>query len=275
MEIKKTYFAVFGNPIDHSQSPKIHSLFSQYTKIIHHYSAIHVPLGKITNVLDFFFSHDGKGGNITLPFKEEVFNFCNLLTESAEISGAVNTLKKLKNGRVLGDNTDGIGIQKDLERLKFIKKKYNILLIGAGGAARGIIFTLLSSDCFVFITNRNMKKAETIEKDFKKFGKIVAIDFNDLSKIKFNLIINATSSGIDGLSPILPDEIISPDTYCYDISYQSLVTPFLSWCKKLGAVYISNGIGMLVGQAAYSFFLWHGVLPNIIPIINILTVKDK
>jgi shikimate dehydrogenase len=119
-----------------------------------------------------------------------------------------------------------------------------------------------------------MEKAESIEKEFKNFGKIVAIDLPNLRKINFNLVINATSSGIHGLSPILPNSIISPNTYCYDMSYQSLVTPFLSWCKRLGAVHISNGIGMLVNQAAYSFLLWHGVLPPIIPVIKILNIGN-
>lgn len=270
IKTKKNYFSVFGNPINHSKSPKIHNLFAKYTGIMLHYSAINVPLGEITNSLNFFFAHDGQGGNITLPFKEEVLSFCNTLTQSSEISGAVNTIKKLKNGKILGDNTDGIGIQKDLERLKFIKEKYAILVVGAGGAARGIIAPLLFLNCSVFITNRNMKKAESIEKEFKKFGKIIAIDLPNLRKINFNLVINATSSGIYGLSPILPNSIISPNTYCYDLSYQSLVTPFLSWCKGLGAVHISNGMGMLVNQAAYSFLLWHGVLPPIIPVIKVL-----
>jgi len=201
-------------------------------------------------------------------------NLCNKLTRFAEISGAVNTVKKLKNGKILGDNTDGIGIQKDLERLRFIKEKYTILVVGAGGAARGIVLPLLLLNCSVFITNRNMKKAESIEKEFKNFGKIISIDLENLRKINFNLVINATSSGIQGLSPILPDSIISPNTYCYDISYQSLVTPFLAWCKKLGAVRISNGIGMLVNQAAYSFLLWHKILPPIVLVIENLNISN-
>ena len=271
---KKNYFAVFGNPINHSQSPKIHNLFSKYTGIVHYYSAINVPLGEITIALNFFFEKGGQGGNITLPFKEEVLSVCNTLTRFSEISGAVNTIKKLKNGHILGDNTDGIGIQKDLERLKFIREKYIILVIGAGGAARGILLPLLFLNCSVFITNRNMKKAESIEKEFKNFGKIVSVDLLNLRTMDFNLVINATSSGIHGVSPTLPDSIISPNTYCYDLSYQSVVTPFLSWCKRLGAVNISNGTGMLVNQAAYSFLLWHGVLPPIVPIIEILNIGN-
>lgn len=148
------------------------------------------------------------------------------------------------------------------------------MVIGAGGAARGIILPLLLFGCYVFITNRDMKKAEDIEKKFKNFGTITSVTLDNFKK-KFNLIINATSSGIYGLSPVLPDFIVSPDTYCYDISYHPPVTPFLSRCKDLGAINIANGIGMLVSQAAYSFLLWHGILPNVIPIINFLNTDNK
>ncbi|CAL4324797.1 Shikimate dehydrogenase (NADP(+)) [Buchnera aphidicola (Pemphigus immunis)] len=274
IKIKKNSFSVFGNPITHSRSPKIHDLFSKNTGIVHHYSAIHVPLGKIENVLGFFFSHGGKGGNITLPFKEKALNFCHQLTEIAEISGAVNTLKRLKNGKILGENTDGIGILNDLKRLKFIKNKYNILIFGAGGAAKGIILPLLLFGSHIFITNRDMNKAEDIEKKFKNFGKITSVKLDNFKK-KINLIINATSSGIYGLSPVFPDFIVSSDTYCYDISYHPPITPFLSRCRDLGAINVANGIGMLVSQAAYSFFLWHGILPEVIPVINFLNIDNK
>lgn len=215
------------------------------------------------------------GCNITVPFKEEVVNICDILTKRAKISGSVNTIKKLQNGKLLGDNTDGIGLIKDLKRLRFIKKNDVILLVGAGGAARGIILSLLSLNCSIFITNRNMDKARNIVDKFKIFGNIILITNNELHKIHFNLIINATSSGLQNTLPILPEKIICPTTYCYDMYYQLNLTPFLRWCKKIGSAGISDGIGMLVIQAAYSFFLWFGKLPDINSVIDVIKIKYK
>ena len=273
IQLKKK-FAVFGNPIYHSQSPKIHQLFSYHTGIVQDYKAIYVPLEKLLDVVHDFFI-EGQGANVTLPFKEKIITCCHLLTRRAEIAGSVNTLKKLNNNELLGDNTDGIGLINDLKRLKFIKKNDKILLIGAGGAAKGIIAPLLSLKCSVFITNRNMNKAENIAKRFLYIGNISSIDAGSLKNKYFNLVINATSSGINNLYPDLPNLVITPYTNYYDMSYQYPITPFLGWCQKKGAINFSNGIGMLVSQAAYSFFLWHNVLPSINKVINILKLEKN
>ncbi|HMI76791.1 MAG TPA: shikimate dehydrogenase [Buchnera sp. (in: enterobacteria)] len=275
IKLQEKKFAVFGNPINHSQSPRIHQLFSYHTGIMQDYKAICVPVEKILDVIFDFFINYGQGANITLPFKEKIITCCNTLTKRAEISGSVNTLKKLKKNNLLGDNTDGIGIVNDLQRLNFIKIHDKILLIGAGGAAKGIIEPLLSLKCSIFITNRTMSKAENIVERFSYIGNISSIDANELKNKSFNLIINATSSGINNLYPDLPHVMINPYTNCYDMSYQSTITPFLAWCKSKGAINIANGIGMLVSQAAYSFLLWHGVLPSINKVINILQLEKN
>ncbi|XBC44643.1 MAG: shikimate dehydrogenase [Buchnera aphidicola (Schlechtendalia peitan)] len=258
-------FSVFGNPIHNTQSPYIHQLFSEQTNIIHNYDYTLVPLNKFYKYITNFFSYIGIGANVTIPFKEEAFLVSDKLTKYARISGSVNTLKKLDNGKILGDNTDGRGILYDLKRLKFIKRFDNILLIGAGGAARGIIFSLLSYNCNIYIFNRTIDHAIKLANNFKNFGSIFVLSVLELKNISFDIVINAISN-------IRSDNywdsiycLINKNTYFYDINYSknNTVTPFLSWCMKYGINMFSDGIGMLVSQAAYSFFLWHDVLPDI------------
>ncbi|SUH34574.1 shikimate 5-dehydrogenase [Salmonella enterica subsp. enterica] len=153
-------YAVFGNPIAHSKSPFIHQQFAQQLDIVHPYGRVLAPINNFINTLDAFFAAGGKGANITVPFKEEAFARSDELTERASLAGAVNTLKRLEDGRLLGDNTDGIGLLSDLKRLNFIRPGWRILLIGAGGASRGVLLPLLSLDCAVTITNRTASRAK-------------------------------------------------------------------------------------------------------------------
>lgn len=155
-------YAVFGHPIAHSKSPSIHRLFAQQLQIAHPYGRILAPLDDFVTTLDAFFNEGGKGANITVPFKEEAFARADELTERAALAGAVNTLKRLEDGRLLGDNTDGIGLLSDLERLEFIKPGFRVLLIGAGGASRGVLLPLLSLDCAVTIVNRTFSRAHEL-----------------------------------------------------------------------------------------------------------------
>lgn len=155
-------YAVFGNPIAHSKSPSIHRLFAQQLQITHPYGRILAPLDDFVTTLDAFFNEGGKGANVTVPFKEEAFARADELTERAALAGAVNTLKRLEDGRLLGDNTDGIGLLSDLERLGFIKPGFRVLLIGAGGASRGVLLPLLSLDCAVTIVNRTYSRAHEL-----------------------------------------------------------------------------------------------------------------
>ncbi|MDW8848381.1 shikimate dehydrogenase [Erwinia sp. MMLR14_017] len=266
-------FAVFGNPIAHSKSPRIHQLFAEQTGIPHPYGRICAPVKGFAASLTEFLAQQGQGANVTLPFKEEAYALVDELTERASMAGAVNTVKKLEDGRLLGDNTDGIGLLTDLERLNLIKPGDKILLIGAGGAARGVILPLLSFGCSLTITNRTLSKAELLADVFQHAGGVKAKPMDRLAGEQFDLIVNATSSGIGGDVPAIPASLISPSVRCYDMFYQATATPFLSWCEQQGAKKMADGLGMLVGQAAHSFFLWHGKLPDITPVIAVMKAE--
>ncbi|ALV90824.1 MULTISPECIES: shikimate dehydrogenase [Pantoea] len=261
------HFAVFGHPIAHSKSPFIHGLFAEQTGIDHTYGRICAPLDGFLLSISDFFAAGGKGANVTLPFKQQAWEFADELSERAALSGAVNTLKKRADGSVFGDNTDGIGLLSDLQRLEMISPGDRILLVGAGGAARGVILPLLSMGCSVVVANRTVERAEELAEIFQHSGNIQAARFTDLSSNTFDLIINATSSGVDGKVPPLPDTLISAQTRCYDMFYQQGLTPFLLWCQQHGAHQLADGLGMLVGQAAHAFQLWHGTMPEITPVI--------
>jgi shikimate dehydrogenase len=263
-------YVVFGNPIAHSKSPFIHEQFAQQLQITHPYGRMLAPLDEFTATLDDFFQQGGKGANVTVPFKEEAFARADELTERAALAGAVNTLKRLDDGRILGDNTDGIGLLSDLERLKLIKPGYRVLLIGAGGAARGVLLPLLSLDCSVTITNRTDERAQTLAELFHHTGSVSALPMSALGGHEFDLIINATSSGIAGEILPIPTSLVNAHVCCYDMFYQKGNTAFLAWCAEHGAKHYADGLGMLVGQAAHAVLLWHGVLPDVEPVIESL-----
>ena len=258
----KEAYAVFGNPIAHSRSPFIHQQFAKQLKIDHSYGRVLAPINDFVNTLNAFFAGGGKGANVTVPFKEEAFARADELTERASLAGAVNTLKRLEDGRLLGDNTDG--------RLSFIRPGSRVLLIGAGGASRGVLLPLLSMDCAVTIVNRTPSRAEELAQIFSHTGSVQAVGMNDLDNCSFDLIINATSSGISGEIPAIPTSLIHPSVYCYDMFYQKGNTPFLYRCASHGAKRYGDGLGMLVGQAAHAVLLWHGVLPQVEPVIKSL-----
>lgn len=261
------HFAVFGHPIAHSKSPFIHSLFAEQTGIAHSYGRVCAPLEGFPQSISDFFASGGKGANVTLPFKQQAWELADELSERAALSGAVNTLKKKADGSVFGDNTDGIGLLSDLERLNLIRSGDRILLVGAGGAARGVILPLLSFGCSVVVANRTVARAEELANIFQHSGDIQASSFTELSGQSFDLIINATSSGVEGKVPPLPDSLVTSQIRCYDMFYQQGLTPFLLWCQQHGADQLADGLGMLVGQAAHAFQLWHGVMPEITPVI--------
>lgn len=261
-------FAVFGNPINHSKSPLIHQAFAEQTGVEHRYGRICAPIDGFPHALSAFFEQGGRGANVTLPFKQQAWEFVDQLSERAALSGAVNTVKKLSDGQILGDNTDGIGLLSDLERLKMINAGDKVLLVGAGGAARGVILPLLSADVTLTVVNRTAARAEELASLFAESGTIRACGFKQLADRHFDLIINATSSGVNGEIPPLPEAVIHADVRCYDMFYQSGLTPFLRWCQAQGTVHLADGLGMLVGQAAHAFYLWHGVMPEIAPVIT-------
>ncbi|MEH0833548.1 shikimate dehydrogenase [Pectobacterium cacticida] len=265
-----TSFAVFGNPIAHSKSPRIHELFAAQTGITLTYERVLASLDDFEQMLRQYFLDGAWGANVTAPFKERAFAEADEHSERAALAGAVNTLKRLSDGRLFGDNTDGIGLLSDLQRLALVKPSDRVLLVGAGGAARGVIQPLLSYGCTVVLTNRTFSKADDLVKVFSGVGDIKAVALDELHSQSFDLIINATSSGIYDSIPNLPPELISSKTCCYDMFYLPQLTPFLSWCVQHGATRYADGLGMLVGQAAHAFKLWHGVMPDVEPVIDLL-----
>ena len=266
-------FVVIGNPIAHSKSPFIHHAFAMQTGITHRYGRLLAPLDAFDSTVHAFLQQGGRGANVTLPFKQQAFELADVLTERAAMAGAVNTLYQRQDGQLLGDNTDGIGLLSDLERLSLIKPDDKILLIGAGGAARGVILPLLSYGCSVTVTNRTPARANELAAIFAHTGAIDAVLMANLNEHHFDLIINATSSGVEGEVPALPVSLITSQTRCYDMFYQQGATPFLRWCQQAGAIAMADGLGMLVGQAAQSFLLWHDVMPDVVPVLEQLKAE--
>ncbi|HEY5714793.1 MAG TPA: shikimate dehydrogenase [Psychromonas sp.] len=262
------HYAVFGNPIKHSKSPFIHTLFAKQTLQQMVYSAIEPAIDDFEVALKHFFSTQGKGCNITVPFKEQAYQFAQKLTERAELAGAVNTLKLTDDGIIIGDNTDGAGLVLDLKNNHINLKGARILLIGAGGAARGVCAPLLAEQPEqLIIANRTFSKAQTLTAIFSKLGNVSASEFSQLSG-EFDLIINSTSASLHGEVPPISPSLIRPETAVYDMMYSAQATPFNAWAKKQGARVTIDGLGMLVGQAAESFAIWRGVKPGAKQVLN-------
>lgn len=256
-------YAVMGNPINHSKSPSIHAQFAEQAKQDLVYSAMLVPTEGFEPAVKDFFKGHGKGLNITVPFKEEAFQLAGALTPRAQTAQAVNTLIMQEDGSILGDNTDGAGLVRDLmiNQQQELADKH-ILVVGAGGAVRGILQPFLEQDpAQIVIVNRTFEKAQLLAESFKEFGVIEAKTFEELDG-PFDLIINGTSASLAGELPPLPDAVVNESTCVYDMMYGKEPTPFLEWASKLGAAKIIDGLGMLVEQAAVSFELWRGIKPD-------------
>jgi shikimate dehydrogenase len=262
-------YAVMGNPINHSKSPSIHAQFAEQAKQDLVYSAMLVPIEGFDAAVKDFFKGSGKGLNITVPFKEQAFVLANALTPRAQTAQAVNTLMLQEDGSILGDNTDGAGLVRDLvmnQQVEITGKR--VLVIGAGGAVRGILQPFLEQDPeLIVIVNRTVEKAQALADSFKDFGNIQAQRFEDLSE-PFDVIINGTSASLSGDVPPLPDTVVAVNTAVYDMMYSRELTPFLVWAQKLGARKVIDGLGMLVEQAAVSFELWRGKKPDSIAVLS-------
>jgi len=261
-------YVVFGNPIGHSKSPLIHSLFAEQTGQALAYRTSLAPLDDFTAFARAFFQ-TGRGANITVPFKEEAFRLADSLTERAQRAGAVNTLHTLDDGTLLGDNTDGAGLVRDLTvNCGMSLRGQRILLLGAGGAVRGALEPLLAEKPLaVVIANRTIEKAETLVQEFTDLGPVFASGFDWLEE-PVDLIINATSASLAGeLPPIAPSLIQPGATFCYDMMYSKEPTAFCRWATEHGAGRSVDGLGMLVEQAAEAFLLWRGVRPDSAPVL--------
>lgn len=266
-------YAVFGHPIGHSQSPRIHALFAEQTGQPIRYTAEDVPANYFREVLERFVEDGGKGLNCTVPLKELAFHVADVKSERAGRAQAVNTLVVGEDGGLFGDNTDGVGLLRDLTvNLGIPIAGRRILVLGAGGASRGILQPLLAEqpDRLV-IANRTPGKAETLAEEFAGLGEIGACGFAGLEGEAFDLILNATAASLSGAVPPLPTGVLSEGGACYDLAYGKQPTAFVRWGAAQGAALSADGLGMLVEQAAEAFFLWRGVHPQTRPVIDLLS----
>lgn len=258
-------YAVIGHPIAHSRSPQIHRLFAQQCQQYMTYSAIDVTPQQLSNWVLKFFATAGKGLNVTVPHKQSLLTMPSRLSERARIAGAVNTLLQDPQGNLVGHNTDGIGLVRDLtENLHLTVAGLRVLLLGAGGAARGVMWPLLElKPSELVIANRDLARARALAKSFDAFGSIQAASYSELEGSRFDLVINATAAGLQGETPPVPAGVLrGSDTVCYDMGYGEQETGFVRWAREHGAARTAMGLGMLIEQAAESFFLWRGLRPN-------------
>mgnify|MGYP003704505621 FL=1 len=266
------FYAVIGNPIAHSKSPIIHHAFAELTHQDIQYERVLAPLDDFAATVHGMIAHGFKGANVTVPFKLEAYAMANQLTERAQDAGAVNTLVFTPQG-ILGDNTDGVGLVRDItENIGVSIKGKRVLLIGAGGASEGVLHPLLAAQPeLLIITNRTLDKAINMVKRVEARGEMlyVSIDayaFDDLTGQQFDIVINATSAGLTDSQLPLPASIFAPGTLAYDMMY-GRVTPFMAFAHQHGAS-VFDGLGMLIEQAAEAFYIWRGVRPDTAPVIE-------
>lgn len=257
--------AVFGNPIGHSKSPMIHAEFANQTGQDIDYTAIEPPMGELAAAWQAFCAEGGRGANVTVPFKADAFALCDTLSHRARRAGAVNTLILSDNGRTYGDTTDGVGLVRDLAYHRVALAGKRILIVGAGGAVRGILEPLLAEQPGgVVVVNRTAEKAQQLAEDFADLGPIKGGGF-DTPEGAFDVVINGTSASLSGDLPPLPDGLFANGAWAYDMMYGAEPTVFLQWAGPRGAKLL-DGLGMLVEQAAESFYLWCNQRPDTAPV---------
>jgi shikimate dehydrogenase len=276
-ETKPDAYAVMGNPIAHSKSPQIHQAFARQTRQNITYEAILVDAGGFDQAVGNFVATGGKGLNITVPFKREAWKLVTQRSQSAELAGAVNTIIVNKDQTLTGDNTDGVGLVRDLIQNQGVALQDKaILLLGAGGAARGVLEPLLAENpALLLIANRTPDRAHELASSFSKLGLVKGCAFTALSSQtqSWDVIINATSASLQGEVPDIPAGIIDPKSFCYDMMYAAEPTAFMRWAGEHGAAHCVDGLGMLVEQAAESFYLWRGVRPQTKEVVTAIREK--
>ena len=268
-------YAVFGNPISHSKSPQIHTLFAEQTNQAISYTAELAEIGQFKNAVKAFIENNGKGLNVTVPFKEDAWQIANRHSERAKRAGAVNTLIAQADGDLYGDTTDGVGLVRDLTQNYDVPiKDKTVLIIGAGGAVRGVLEAFLEQQpASLLVANRTKQKALQLAKDFADLGNISGCGLDEIHQKKFDIVINGTSASLQGNLPPIPDTVFATDASSYDMMYSAQATPFMKWSTKNGATQVFDGLGMLVEQAAESFSLWRGVKPETKKVIQ--TIRDE
>jgi len=266
-------YAVMGNPIAHSKSPRIHRLFADQTGQAIQYEAILVPEDGLTTAIAAFVERGGRGLNITVPFKEQAWVLANQQSPRAARARAVNTLKIDGISRLYGDNTDGVGLVRDLLQNHGVTLAgKRVLILGAGGAVRGVLAPLLEqSPTSIMIANRTEDKARALAADFTDLGHVQGGGFDQV-KGQYDIVINGTAASLHGALPDIPAQSVS-GSQCYDMMYGAAPTVFLQWATQQGAAMTIDGLGMLVEQAAESFFVWRGMRPATAPVIAILRAE--
>ncbi len=265
------HYAVIGNPVAHSKSPRIHITFARQTAQDMDYGAILAPLGGFADAVRRFRADGGRGLNVTVPFKLDAYALATELTGRARSAGAVNTLK-FDGAVALGDNTDGAGLVADIvTQLGVPLTAKRVLLMGAGGAARGVVLPILQQRPFALaIANRTVDKALALARESAAHGTVRGGSYADFAAQRFDVVVNATSASLTGDVPPLSDEIFAADALAYDMVYGDKPTAFMTQAKARGAARVADGLGMLIAQAAESFVLWRGVRPDTRPVIDML-----
>ena len=263
-------YVVVGNPISHSLSPAIHAMFARETGEAVAYTALLVEPGDFARALRAFFAAGGRGANITLPFKIEAFELADERSDRAALAGAANFLAA-RDGKLHADNTDGAGLVADLEgNARFPLRGKRVALLGAGGAARGVVGPLLAAGVAeVVVGNRTRARALELASRFTSLGKVRGAGLEEVAGERFDLVLNATSSSTRGEPLAVPDGLLVPGMLAYDLAYGASAKPFLDAARARGA-HARDGLGMLVEQAAESFALWRGVRPATAPVIAAL-----
>jgi len=262
-------YAVLGNPVKHSISPQIHAEFARQTGQDIRYEKLEVPLDGFAEFIASLHKKGYKGMNVTLPFKEQAFQLSESLSAAAEHAGAVNTLIRTPTGWS-GDNTDGVGLVRDLTKNLGIKLKHKkILILGAGGAVRGVLEPILREGPEqIHIANRTAEKAIALAEKFKQLGNVIGTGLDGPFEGPYDLIINGTAASIKGIVPTIPDGLLKPDGAAYDMFYAKEPTAFVEWAKQQGAAIATDGFGMLIEQAAESFYLWRLKRPDTKKLLN-------
>jgi shikimate dehydrogenase len=264
-------YAVIGNPVAHSRSPQIHAAFAAQCGHDIDYRRLLAPLDGFADCVEQFFAGGGKGANVTLPFKLEACRLASCLSERASLARAVNTLTAAQGG-LSGDNTDGVGLTRDIEgNLGFAIAEARVLIMGAGGAVRGVIAPVLERrPACIVIANRTPDRAHALARQFAGPVQVVGCGYGDLDGREFDLVINGTAASLSGAVPPLPGRLFGAGSLAYDMMYSREPTAFMRYALRRGAARVVDGLGMLVEQAAESFHIWRGVRPQTAPVIEAL-----
>ncbi len=267
-------YGLFGYPVQHSWSPFIHGMFAKQTAQDMEYRLFESPPERFRSEVLEFFRTGGSGVNVTVPHKRAATDLVNELTPRAQVANAINTIVR-RDESLVGDNTDGAGLHADLTRnLRLTLSSPRILLLGAGGAARGVLGPLLElRPRLLVVANRTAERAVEIAEEFAYLGPVSGCEFAKLENQRFDLIVNATSASLRGDVPAIPAGVVDSLTTCYDMAYGSGDTAFVTWAKARGAGRAEQGWGMLVEQAAEAFFLWRGMRPDTSPVLAALRAR--